>query len=55
MLLALPEILRNRVVVKEDGWHLKEPYTDEEKKAFDEYIELKEKLKKEMIAPLPLE
>lgn len=55
MLLSLPKILHNRIVMKEDGWHLKEPYTAEEKKAFDDFLQLKEEVKKRVLPPLPLE
>ena len=53
MLFSLPKILAGRIYHSEDGQlRLKEPYTLEEKKVLDEFVEYMREARKQMVLPL---
>lgn len=39
MLFTVPEKIRRKFHYSEDGGYLDEPYTEEEKRIFDEFVE----------------
>nr|DAP77557.1 MAG TPA: hypothetical protein [Caudoviricetes sp.] len=50
MLFVVPEKIQNKFHYSEDGGYLEEPYTDEEKRICDEFIQkMKEARKQEII------